>query len=281
MQNRGLNSRFFNMQSKLYAVIGNPIAHSLSPEIHQAFARQCNIKLSYEKILCPLAHFNQEVTEFFATKGQGLNVTLPFKEQAFAIAEAATKTCRKAKAANTLWIHQGKLHADNTDAIGFIRDIKRHRNIEQANILILGTGGACRGVLAGLDTASIKKITIATRNAKKAETLIEDFPYINCLTYQELDDRYDLIIHATSARLREELPLLTQNLWKKSPFAYDLNYDRTKLTPFLEQAQKNDCPGSDGLGMLVEQAAESFFIWHGLSPDTRPVLEQLRRGMTR
>lgn len=245
------------------AVIGNPIAHSLSPQIHHQFAAQFGMDLDYEKILGDLEHFEQQVKDFFVSGGRGLNVTLPFKQRAFAMASQATERCRLAKAANTLWMEDGQLQADNTDGVGFVRDISRFIKLENKAILILGAGGATRGILGPLLNAKPEKIVVANRTQSKAIELKEDFPKIQI---GEITGRYDLIINATSASLDAQNLALPESLFTNKPFCYDLAYNQVEMTPFVKLARSLGCKACDGLGMLVAQAAEAFTIWHGVRP---------------
>ncbi|KTD76299.1 shikimate dehydrogenase [Legionella waltersii] len=264
------------MQSH-FAVIGNPIAHSLSPIIHQLFAEQTGIQLVYEKIPGEDAIFEQQVTDFFAQGGKGLNVTLPYKQRAFALAEYQTPRCALAKAANTLWHSENKLCADNTDGIGLLRDLERYLDLKNINVLILGAGGAARGIVPALLSLNTLQLTIANRTLEKALMIQKEFPEINCLSVDHLTDSFDLIINATSASLQGGNLGIPEILLKSKPFAYDLAYNKQQPTPFVAFCLGLGCSAVDGLGMLVEQAAEAFYIWNGSMPSTKEVLEQLRR----
>ncbi|KTD64750.1 shikimate dehydrogenase [Legionella spiritensis] len=259
-----------------YAVMGDPIAHSLSPVIHHLFAAQAKITIRYDKILVQPQQFRRQVERFFQDGGKGLNVTLPFKEEAFAMAGVATSRCQQARAANTLWMEQGVLHADNTDGAGFIRDLSRHVDVAGKTLLLLGAGGAARGVIAPLLAASITSLTVTNRTLSRAQDLQHDFPGIFCVALDELDT-YDVIIHATSAGTRGESLLWPERLLGVVPFCYDLSYRSNGSTPFVDWVRQHGCRAVDGLGMLVEQAAESFEIWHGFEPETESVLRALRQ----
>lgn len=265
------------MISKRFAVVGNPIAHSLSPIIHQSFAHQAMIELSYERVLGDVLFFEQQVSDFFTAQGKGLNITLPFKQRAFAMAQQRTPRCQVAGAANTLWMHNNKLQADNTDGIGLIRDLSRFIDLPGKHILILGTGGATRGIIHPLLDVNPALITIAGRTVSKAMALQNDFPQIQ---YASLDDslsgKFDLIINATSASLEGKTVFLPPQVMSPRPICYDLAYQQKKATPFVDYARNLGCIAIDGIGMLVEQAAEAFFIWNGVMPKTGPVLELLR-----
>ena len=254
------------------AVIGNPIGHSLSPVIHQEFAKQAHLDLCYEKLEGTLENFEKQVIDFFKNGGRGLNVTLTFKERAFRLAASITPRCAEAKAANTLWMAEGVLHADNTDGCGLIKDLAHYLVLQDKNILLLGAGGAARGIIGPLLAASIKNLTLVNRSKDKAENLQKEFPQIHCSSLQSLDFKYDLILNATSASLTNNTLDLPQKLFDNAPFCYDLAYNRENPTPFIAYALAHNCPAVDGLGMLVEQAAEAFFIWHGFKPETSEML---------
>lgn len=260
-----------------FAVIGNPIAHSLSPFIHQRFAEQLGIKLVYEKIqIIDEALFEKQVNDFFEQGGKGLNVTLPFKQKAFAIAALKTPRCSEAKAANTLWYAESKLHADNTDGIGLISDLSRHVELAGKRLLLLGAGGAARGIIGPLLAAGITDLVLVNRDKEKATNLQKDFNSIKCASLSELKTGFDLIINATSASLSAEQIILPKLILKPTTLCYDLAYSRTGPTSFVEWATAQGLSAYDGLGMLVEQAAEAFYIWHGLRPDAAAVLLRLQ-----
>jgi shikimate dehydrogenase len=254
---------------KRFAVIGNPIAHSRSPEIHQAFAKQTGIDLSYERILAPLDDFTLVVNDFFAKGGSGLNITVPFKEQAFELCNHLTERAQAARAVNTLWMQDGKLYGDNTDGAGLVNAIiTLEWSLANSRILILGSGGATRGVILPLANAGAGEIVIANRTQSRANALIHDLnrfiqktTLISC-TLNELSGHFDLIINATSASLTGDgitLPdLLTFD------YAYEMAYG--KPSSFIDQAKARGVPTADGIGMLIGQAAESFFVWNGIEP---------------
>ncbi|MFA6302168.1 MAG: shikimate dehydrogenase, partial [Legionella sp.] len=262
-----------------FAVIGKPIAHSLSPIIHQLFAQQMKIELTYEKILGDEINFEQQVRDFFAAAGAGLNITLPFKERAFALATEHSNLCLQAGAANTLWIKQGQINAENTDGIGLIRDLSSAINVTDKNILILGAGGAVRGILGPLLAEKPASIVVANRTRAKAEALRLDFPQIICADLSQLTGTFELIINATSASLDGTLVTIPEHCFAIKPFCYDLAYHAHKPTAFVAFAKSQGCKARDGLGMLVEQAAQAFRVWHGLMPATEPVLVQLRKEL--
>ncbi|CEG58848.1 shikimate dehydrogenase [Legionella fallonii] len=265
------------MTSKRFAVIGNPITHSLSPIIHQSFAHQAKIELSYDKIQGDERLFEQQVSDFFIHKGKGLNVTLPFKQRAFAMAQHRTERCLLAGAANTLWICDNKLYADNTDGIGLIRDLTRYIDLPGKRILILGTGGAARGIIHPLLAANPETLTVASRTVAKAIALQNDFPQIKYAGLDTLSELFDLIINATSASLEGNTIFLPEQVMSYKPVCYDLAYQQKQATPFVDYAKNLGCVAIDGIGMLVEQAAEAFFIWNGVKPKTESVLQLLQQ----
>jgi shikimate dehydrogenase len=264
------------MRSIRCAVIGNPIAHSLSPMIHDYFAKEASISLVYQKILGCHHDFERQTMDFFLQEGKGLNVTLPFKQRAFALAQQASEACQSSSAANTLWMKEGLLYADNTDGIGFIRDLVRFVAIQGKRVLILGAGGAARGILAPLLEKKPQSLILANRHGEKAKTLAMDFHGIQWTSFEHLAYEVDLIINATSAHLTGDSLTLPKDIFVNKPFCYDLSYQRSADTAFVKQAKKAGCNAADGMGMLVEQAAESFYLWHGIRPTTTSVLELLR-----
>jgi shikimate dehydrogenase len=260
------------------AVIGNPIAHSLSPLIHQTFAKDSKIDLDYKKIKCQTATINQQVNYFFQAKGRGLNITQPFKTMAFNLATRVTSRSMVAQAANTLWWCNTELCADNTDGVGFLRDLTRYINPTGKRILLLGAGGAAQGIIDPL-LKSVKTLTLANRTLIKAQLLKYQFPAINCTDFASLYyyAPFDIIINATSASLNNQAITLPVSVWQARPFCYDLTYNLVNSTPFVNNAHQQQCLAVDGLGMLIEQAAESFFIWHGIRPDVTRLLTMFNR----
>lgn len=265
-----------------YAVFGNPVAHSRSPEIHQAFAEQSHTAISYERIEAPLDGFAASVRRFFADDGKGANVTLPFKEEAFRLCERTTERARQAQAVNTLWQDQdGGLHGDNTDGAGLVRDLtdNLHWSLADARVLVLGAGGAVRGVLGPLLAEEPSEVMICNRTLDKAEALAERFggagiPVYAC-GFEALRGDFDLVINAISAGLQGELPPLPDTLFSPRGCAYDMLYGKGP-TAFVNWSEQHAIQVSDGLGMLVEQAAESWFMWRRSRPDTAPILRRLR-----
>lgn len=270
------------MTTDLYAVIGNPISHSLSPLIHSAFAAQTGQTMEYTAIQAPVDQFETTVAGFFERGGRGLNVTVPFKEKAWQMAAERSGRAEKAGAANTLLKDsKGSLTADNTDGAGLVRDLTAYHGLDLAGarILILGAGGAVRGVLSPLLACAPDSVTIANRTLHKARALAELFAdegrLIAC-GFEQPDAPFDLIINGTSASLQGDLPPLSRTVIGPATRAYDMMYAAGQ-TPFNRWAAEQGALATlDGLGMLVEQAAESFRLWRGVMPDTAPVRALLR-----
>lgn len=263
-----------------YAVFGNPIAHSKSPLIHAAFAKQTNQNLTYSAECVPLDGFAQQVGDFFKKGGKGLNVTVPFKLEAFVLAQSRTERAEIAGAINTLWIGKcGTLSGDNTDGVGLLRDIMINQafDINNKKILILGAGGAVRGIIAPLLSANPQHIIIANRTLSKAAELAAIDPKkMQSCGFDDLNgETFDLIINGVSSGLHGEMPNIPKNILKNNGLAYDMVYGNKK-TPFMEWAEHQNCKAVDGVGMLVEQAAEAFFIWRGLRPETLPIIKSLK-----
>lgn len=264
-----------------YGVMGNPIGHSLSPRIHRAFAEQTGQSLAYQAIEVPVGQFAETVEQFRRAGGKGLNITVPFKQKAWTIAQRKSAAARRAGAVNTLWFTD-QIWGDNTDGRGLIRDITH--NLQQSlagkKILILGAGGAVRGVLEPVLNERPDSCVIANRTVSRAEQLVREFSDLGKLSaagYNTLGKtKYDLIINGTSASLHGELPALPDHILVSGGGCYDMMY-ASQPTPFIRWGQLQRASFSvDGLGMLVEQAAESFFIWRAIRPDTRPIIEMLR-----
>ncbi len=263
-----------------YAVIGNPISHSKSPLIHKLFAEQTGQDMSYEAIESPLDGFATTVQRLRAEGYKGCNVTVPFKFEAFKLADQLGARAQDAKAVNTLLFRDGKILGTNTDGAGLLTDIEQNLGFKLMwkDALLLGAGGAAAGVLWPLFNAGVG-VDIANRNIEKAQSLAKEFTgagTVYARRYEELAGRkYDLVINATSSGLSDELPPLPDGLFKPGALAYDMVYGRE--TPFMSYARKQGAAlVSDGLGMLVEQAAEAFYLWRNVRPDTKPVLEELR-----
>jgi len=271
-----------------YAVLGNPISQSKSPLIHSLFAEQTDQEMSYSAIHLEDDEFETYVTGFFAQGGCGLNVTVPFKGKAYALALSCSPRAELAQAVNTLFLdEQGDICGDNTDGIGLATDLRQNNAvpINGQRILILGAGGAVRGVLATFVHEQAAAITIVNRTVSKAEQLVEEMnsmAQLEAMSYEMLQEAansgrsYDLIINGTSSSLQGEMPSLDTKLIAPGCCCYDLMYSTTD-TLFVQWAKRNGATLSiDGLGMLVEQAAESFAIWRGIRPKTAPVISQLR-----
>lgn len=270
-----------------YAVIGHPIKHSLSPLVHEAFAKQTHQQLSYTKIEAPLDGFEETVTDFIAQGGKGANVTLPFKEQAYHFATQRSDLAQQAKAANTLVFGADQsIYAESTDGIGLVRDLTHNHqfNFSNRTVLLLGAGGAVRTILGPLLHLNPAQLIIANRTKNKAVALVSEFsslgndPVIKAIGLDEFPNQsFDLIINATSVGLTGKPFTLPAHLISAShTWCYDLMYGLDE-TPFIHWAKQfNPAMALDGLGMLVEQAAASFNLWRGIYPETKPVIEKLR-----
>jgi shikimate dehydrogenase len=265
-----------------YAVIGHPVRQSRSPFIHSRFAAQTGQSLTYTTIDAAPEDFEATVRRFFAEGGKGLNVTVPHKEAAFKLADELTPRAQRAGAVNTLaWRDGGKILGDNTDGAGLARDLLNNHRIVIAGrrVLLLGAGGAARGALAPLLGLKPSELTIVNRNVLRAHELVDQFKdmgHLRAIGYQDLgNDPYDLVINATAASLAGELPALSPGIVNTRSICYDMYYSRDE-TPFTRWAQQRGCARAImGLGMLVEQAAESFHLWRGVRPDTASVLSAL------
>lgn len=261
--------------TKQFAVIGNPIEQSRSPELHHAFAAKTGVDLNYKKILAPLDGFENTAKDFFEQGGAGMNVTVPFKEQAFALCNQLTERARIAKAVNTLWMQDGKLFGDNTDGQGLVAAIQALGwNLADSRILILGAGGATRGVIYPLVQAGAKQIVIANRTLARAQQLVEDLKEavprakLQAIGLDQLSGEFDVVINATSASLTGDTLQLPETLLFHH--AYEMAYG--KSSSFLDQAQARQVPSTDGFGMLVGQAIEAFSIWNGVKPELKDFL---------
>jgi len=268
-----------------YAVMGNPVAHSKSPRIHQMFAHQLGHQIEYTTIWVDTDGFALAVQQFRAEGGHGLNVTVPFKLEAFRLADHLSDRARLAGAVNTFRFEpDGKIFGDNTDGAGLVHDIEINLDIHLRGrqILVLGAGGAARGVLGPVLKHHPAKLVIANRTVSKAKELADQFREhgpVEACGYPELKGKhFDIVINATSASLKGEVPPLPETLFTRGALAYDMMYG-DKPTAFLDWALLHGADrAADGLGMLVEQAAESYFLWHGVRPDTRQVIAALRKG---
>ena len=265
-----------------YCVIGNPIGHSKSPLIHAAFARQTGEDIAYTTLLAPRDGFVDSVRAFVAAGGRGANVTLPFKEEAFAFVDRRTPRAELAGAVNTLIFGENGSLGDNTDGAGMMRDITVNLGfaVTGKRVLLLGAGGASRGVVGPLLEAKPTALIIANRTADKALALAEHFASLGPVSgvgFSELTGKaFDLVINATSASIDGEALPLPNGLFASGSLAYEMMYGRGE-TPFLRFARSDGASRlADGLGMLVEQAAEAFFVWRGVRPDGAPVMAMLR-----
>ncbi len=265
-----------------FAVFGSPIDHSLSPQIHEAFALQFGIALTYERILTEQGGLKSALAAFQKIGGKGANITLPLKHEAFMLCEHLSISAQKAKAVNTIgWNEQGELWGDNTDGEGLIQDLRHNHQLVLANkrILLLGAGGAAAGILSPL-LAFSPTLVIVNRDVIRANSLLTAHPALKAMSYEMLANSneapFDYIINATAASLQAIVPPLDPRFLKEA-CCIDLAYQQKPLTPFLAWA--NDHGASqliDGLGMLVEQAALGFSLWHGQTPNTQAVISQLR-----
>jgi shikimate dehydrogenase len=268
-----------------YAVIGNPIAHSKSPDIHAAFARQTGQDMTYDCILGPLDGFFAAVDAFRAAGGRGMNVTLPFKVEAYEYARSRTPRAEAAGAVNTLKFDGAHVLGDNTDGAGLVRDLEQNLGVALAGrrVLLLGAGGAARGVVLPLLERRVGALVIANRTAGKAVAIAARFaphgPVVGCGFGDLAGQRFDVAINATSASIAGEVPALPGGIYADGATAYDMMYGKGE-TSFMQQARRDGAQHvSDGLGMLVEQAAEAFLLWRDVRPDTAPVLRQLRQAL--
>jgi shikimate dehydrogenase len=267
-----------------YAVVGNPVAHSKSPLIQEAFARATGQRMRYERLLAPLDGFPETVRKFAEANGFGLNVTIPFKLQAFALARERSTRAQSARACNTLAWRGDHWFGDNTDGTGVVRDLTRNLGdtIAGRKLLVLGAGGAARGIAGALLAELPLRLVIANRTHAKAVELAAQFEREGPVSAAPLaslsGQQFDIVVNATSLGLGTSVPagLWPHRLFAAQAIAYDLIYaDNT--TPFLHWARgEGAARTADGLGMLIEQAAESFYLWRGIRPDTGPVFRMLR-----
>jgi shikimate dehydrogenase len=263
-----------------YAVIGNPIAHSKSPDIHARFAAQTQQHLTYERLLAPLDGFADAVRAFIRDGGKGMNVTVPFKLEAHALATALTPRAEAAGAVNTLRFKDGAILGDNTDGVGLVQDIVRNAGLAIAgkSVLLLGAGGAARGVILPLLEQAPQRLVLANRTVSKAEELARQFAQhglVEVSAFAALQGPFDIVINATAASLSAELPPIPAEIFAAPTLAYDMMYGKAP-TVFMQFAAAHGAQTRDGLGMLVEQAAESFYLWRGVRPETAAVFAELR-----
>lgn len=273
----------------LYAVVGNPVAHSKSPFIHARFAEQMGECIEYRPLLAPVDGFEQTVRSFIAAGGRGLNVTVPFKLEAHALAQRLSPRAAAAGAVNTLRVDADGIFGDNTDGVGLVRDIEVNLGVplQGARILLLGAGGAARGAVLPLLERAPRALTIVNRTAAKADVLVEQFGAAaraaGCALAgggpdAVMQQPYDVIVNATAGSLDAALPECDARAFGATTLAYDMMYG-AEPTVFMRHASALGARVADGLGMLVEQAAESFFVWRDVRPDGTPVLAALRERL--
>ena len=279
-----MNGMDKSLAKDLYGLIGSPVKHSISPKVHNYFAEQTQQAIRYELVESSSDDFAGTLQRFIKRGAKGVNITLPFKEQACRIAETTSTRAHIADAANTLFIHNEQvLYADNTDGIGLVKDLLEHCGVELANktILVIGAGGAARGIIAPLLQAQVSKLVITNRSMERAGKLAGEFEGIGDIKlydFSELQNKhFDGIVNATSASLYDEMPALPQSV--QTQWGYDLVY-QAKPTVFMQQLSTWGVSAVfDGLGMLVAQAAESFYLWRGVAPQITPVITTLRQDM--
>jgi shikimate dehydrogenase len=266
-----------------YAVMGDPISHSKSPSIHTLFAEQTQQSILYTAIHVDLGGFKQAVGNFAATGGKGLNITVPFKQEAWELTTERSERAERAGAVNTIKIEDDKLFGDNTDGVGLVNDLTVNHSIElkDKKILLMGAGGAARGVLIPLLKQNPSSLFIVNRTPDKAKDLADDFSDAGNVKgggYDAITElKFDVVINATAASLQGELPPLPDTLLNDNASCYDMMYS-AKPTLFMQWAIEHKAVKVlDGLGMLVEQAAESFYIWRGVKPETKAVIDSLRK----
>ena len=280
-----------NQTADRYAVFGNPIAHSRSPAIHARFAAQTRQWLTYEKLLAPLDGFGNALGAFIAAGGRGANVTLPFKLEAHALATRLTTRAAAAGAVNTLRFDAGEIIGDNTDGIGLVTDLTANAGVIVCGkkVLLLGAGGAAQGVILPLLETRPAQLVIANRTAAKATAIAAYFngnpqlqtagtAVVVAATLAELDTPFDIVINATAASLTEDVPAVSPAIFGNHTIAYDMMYAAAP-TAFMRLATSHGAQARDGLGMLVEQAAEAFLVWRGMRPYTAAVLAELRAAL--
>jgi shikimate dehydrogenase len=270
-----------------YVVVGNPIAHSKSPAIHASFAAQTGQALEYQRLLAPLDGFASAMQAFRDAGGKGANVTVPFKLDAFAFATQLTPRAQAAGSVNTLKFDGAHTLGDNTDGVGLVADIVRNAGVSLRGkrVLLLGAGGAARGVVLPLLSEQVSELVIANRTEPKAQELVKlgkqfagsDTPVSAC-EFAALSGQFDVIVNATSASLNDAVPPIAATLFAPSTLAYDMMYG-AQPTASLRFAAEQGAQLRDGLGMLVEQAAEAFYLWRGVRPDTAGVLAEMRAAL--
>ena len=272
---------------KHFAVIGNPIHHSLSPQIHAAFAKEAGLLIDYEAVLSPLDQFKQTVQTLITKKLNGANVTLPFKKEAYELANSHSNHAKIAEAVNTFEFKEGEIIGHNTDGIGLVRDLEQnlHVNLNSKKILLMGAGGAAEGVIYSILEKKPTELTLTNRTIEKSNTILNKIHIyaqsfdvnLNVIEIAKLPHHYfDVMINATSASLNDAVLGIDNKVFHEASLAYDMMYG--KETAFIKQAKSQASKASDGLGMLVEQAAEAFYIWHHMKPHTKTVIDLLRKN---
>ncbi|MDR9827093.1 shikimate dehydrogenase [Vibrio sp. FNV 38] len=267
-----------------YLVFGNPIKQSKSPFIHTLFARQTNQEMEYTMAEPEVDEFKQVVTEFFSTGGKGCNVTMPFKLDAFEFADTLTERAKLAGAVNTLKkLDDGIIIGDNTDGAGLVQDlVNSQTQLEGARVLLIGAGGACRGVIKPLLDKKPNELIITNRTFTKAQELEElfaDYGNIKAVPSNEINASFDIVINSTASSMTDDLPEVPSTIFSSTTTAYDMAY-KAQETSFNHWAKESGASKTmDGLGMLVGQAAESFMVWRGLMPGTKQVLRELRKNL--
>ena len=272
---------------KHFAVIGNPIHHSLSPQIHAAFAKETGLLIDYEAVLSPLDQFKQTVQTLITKKLNGANVTLPFKKEAYELVSAHSNHAKIAEAVNTFEFKDNRIIGHNTDGIGLVRDLEQNLdvNLNSKKILLIGAGGAAEGVIYSILEKKPTELTLTNRTLEKSNTIqnkmhayAQSFNVsLNVIEIAKLPHHYfDVIINATSASLNDANLNIVDQVFHEGSLAYDMMY--SKETTFIKQAKSQASQTSDGIGMLVEQAAEAFYIWHHIKPQTQSVIDLLRKN---
>lgn len=270
-----------------YAIIGNPVAQAKSPALQTAFARQCGQDIDYGAILSDPENFVAAVRSFQASGGKGMNITMPFKLQAFELADELTPRGRAAGAINTFVFRQdGSILGDNTDGFGIVRDIthNHHFSLTGRRVLVLGAGGAVRGTLLPLFEEKPAEVFIANRTPAKAKSLAEEFAVqagqilLGSGGFSDIQGRFDAVINGSASSMTDDVPPLPEGVWDEKTLAYDMAY-RKEPTAFVRAARSGGAGrATDGLGMVVEQGAECFYLWRGVRPDTAPVIAELRNA---
>lgn len=260
-----------------YAVLGNPIQHSLSPELHAAFANQTGEEITYDKIRIEIGHFSDQLSDLIASGYRGFNVTVPFKEEAYRWVDEPAPDTAFAGALNTLLISPGVTKGFSTDGVGLIRDLTQNHslNLKGKRLLLLGAGGAAKSVIPSLIDTGASELVVANRTLSKVQQLAKKLPLTPC-DLQSLSGHFDLVINATSASLSGNRLVLPEGLINETSFCYDMMYGQGE-TPFLFWGKEHGARAVDGLGMLVEQGAESFYLWRGVRPKTKDIFHQLSK----